>query len=68
MRCGCEAARVSGPPQPFVLPAHYHVRFDDLARPLQVGAGFVHVQPNRVNLVSGGLGQAIAGRVAQVGV
>src|SRR5262245_59351563 len=54
---------VSGPS----LPAHDHVRFDDLASPLQVRAGLVHVKADGVYLVAGGLGQTVAGSRARVG-
>ena len=39
-----------------VSPAHHHVRFDRLAGLLQIGAGFVHVEANRMDLVAFGLG------------
>src|SRR4051812_34742366 len=47
-------------------PPHNHIRLDRLPRLLQVGARFVHVEPNRVDLVALGFRQAIASRVTGV--
>ena len=48
------------------LPAHDHVGFNDFPGSFQVRAGFVHVEPNRVNFVAGGLGQTVAGHGAGI--
>ncbi len=50
-----------------LLPAHHHVRLDRLARTFQVGAGVLHVEADGVQLVAGGLGQAVAGGRAGIG-
>ena len=51
-------------PVPFFLPYQPITMFDSItfARAFQVGAGLLHVETNRVQLVAGGLGEAIAGR------
>ena len=48
-------------------PAHDHVRLDHLAGAVEVVAGLVHVEPDGVDLVAGGLGEALPGRVAGIG-
>lgn len=42
------------------LPAHDHVAFDDSPGLFEIAACFVHVQSNRMYLVTGRLGEAIA--------
>src|SRR5258707_13444710 len=49
------------------LPAERHVRFDGLLRFVQVGTRIEHVQADGMDLVAGGAGQTITGRVARVG-
>ena len=39
---------------PPISPPHDHVRFDHFAGDVEVRARFVHVKPDRVNLVAGG--------------
>ena len=48
------------------LPAHDHVRFNHLPRPLQIVTGFVHVEADRMQFVPRSLGEALAGGVAGV--
>src|SRR5687768_8162778 len=48
------------------LPAHHHVGFDDFAGVVEVGAGFVHVEADRMDLVAGGAGQAVASHGAGI--
>ncbi len=52
----------------FHSPSDDHIGFDDFFSLIQVGAGLLHVEADRVNLVARRFRQAFPGNVAGVGL
>jgi len=51
-----------------VSPAHHHIGLDHFACSFQIGTCLLHIEPDGMDLVAGGFGQAFASRVADVRV